>query len=142
VPQDELAEFDQLFVELTGRARRGRFEPNIDVYIDDDGVSVIVDVEIAGADADNLRVGVDARHLYILGRRIERRRASRGTLLQKEIFYGEFAKKLHLPVAVRYEDATATYRDGILTIRLPIAPTRHIPTHRAEIRMHVTRTIH
>lgn len=129
-----------MFVELAKQTRTGRFEPSTDVLIADDGKTVIVTVEIAGVDADGLRVGVDARHLFIMGTRTERRRTQRGTLLQKEIVYGQFAKKLHLPVAVRYEDATATYRDGFLTIHLPISQAHHIPTHRTEIRMTVTRT--
>ena len=137
---DFFAEFDAMFAELARRSRAGRFEPNADVYLSVDGTSMLVNVEIAGAEPADLRVMVEERRLYILGRRSERERDARGSLLLKEIAYGEFAKKIHLPVAVAYDDASASYRDGMLTIRLPISENSLLPTHRTEIRMTVRRT--
>jgi HSP20 family protein len=106
-----------------------------------DGSTMQVDVEIAGAEPTDLRVMVEARRLYIVGRRIDRERDGRGSVLQKEIAYGDFARKLHLPLAVNFDDATASYRDGILTIRLPISEHSAVPTRRTEIRMTVKRIL-
>ena len=136
---DFFAEFDAMFAERTRRTRPGAFEPNADVYVSADGQTISVNVEIAGAVPSELRVMVDERWLYILGRRYDRERAARGSVLMKEIEYGDFSKKIHLPVAVRYEDATASYRDGILTIRLPVSETSRRPVSRTEIRMSVRR---
>ncbi len=133
------AEFDALFADLARRSRPGTFAPNADVYLSADGATMQVDVEIAGAEPAELRVMVETRRLYIMGRRIDRERARRGSVLQKEIAYGDFAKKIHLPVAIAYDDATASYRDGILTIRLPISEHSDLPTRRTEIRMTVKR---
>ncbi|MBC5815430.1 MAG: Hsp20/alpha crystallin family protein [Candidatus Eremiobacteraeota bacterium] len=123
------------------KTRVGRWEPNSDVFIDEDHGQVVVKVELAGADAENLRVAVDERHLFIIGRRIDATRFSRGSFLQKEIEYGEFIKKIHLPVAVEYETVSSTYGAGILTIQLPISATQYVPTSRTEIRMIVKRTL-
>ena len=65
-----------MFIELARRARTGRFEPNCDVFLSDDGETLVVDVEIAGTDPAELRVGVEERHLFILGRRTRRDRAA------------------------------------------------------------------
>ena len=119
----------------------GRYEPNTDVFIDEEHGRLVVKVELAGADAENLRVAVDERHLIIIGRRIDATRFTRGSFLQKEIEYGEFSKKIHLPVAVEYETVSATYGAGILTISLAIAATEYVPTSRTEIRMIVKRTL-
>ncbi len=137
---DFFAEFDVTFAELARRARPGRFEPNADVFLSADGTSMLVNVELAGAEPADLRVMVEERRLYILGRRADRERDARGSMLLKEIAYGEFAKKIHLPVAVAFDEASAAYRDGILTIRLPISENSLLPTHRTEIRMTVRRT--
>ncbi len=137
---DFLAEFDALFADLARRSRPGRFEPNADVYLSDDGRVVVVDVEIAGADPTELRVMAEERRLHIIGRRIDRRRTGRGSVMLKEIAYGDFAKKLHLPFAVAHDEVTAAYRDGILTIALPISENA-LPVHRTEIRMTVRRTL-
>ncbi len=133
------AEFDALFAGLARKAKPGGFEPNADMYLSADGRSLLVNVEIAGADPAELRVMVEERRLYILGRRIDRERAARGSVLMKEIAYGDFIKRFHLPVAVAYDDAVASYRDGILTIRLLVAEDSLLPPRRTEIRMTVKR---
>ena len=140
VRQDEFhAEFDRLFADLARRAHHGRFEPNADVYVDRERERIVVVVELAGADADSLRVGIDERHLFIIGARVDRYSSS-GSIHQKEIQYGEFVKKLHLPAPVDEDHGSAVYRDGILTISLPLAPHASFPTRRTEIRMVVQRT--
>ncbi|MHB1551177.1 MAG: Hsp20/alpha crystallin family protein [Vulcanimicrobiaceae bacterium] len=135
------SEFERLFAELVRRPRGGGWEPNADVVLDEPVGNLIVTVELAGASSESLRIAVDERHLFIIGRRIQGTRLRSASLLQKEIAYGEFVKKIHLPVAVQYGDVTATYGDGMLTIALPIAQTEYIPTARTEIRLTVKRTL-
>jgi len=139
--EDPRAEFERLFAELIQRPRAGRWEPNADVVIDEDARRLVVRVELAAADSDNLRVFVDERHLFISGKRSESARLRGGSFLQKEIADGEFIKKLHLPVAVAHDEVTATYADGMLTIALPIAAGEYLPATRTEIRMIVKRIL-
>jgi HSP20 family protein len=140
VRQDDVAaDFDRIYQELSRRARHGRFEPNTDVYLSDDRATLIVTVEVAGADPAGLRVGLEERHLIILGVRHDRERSSRGSVLMKEIEYGQFLKRIHLPVAVTYEDAVAAYRDGMLVIRMPVAEPAYVPTSRTEVKITVQR---
>jgi len=134
------AEFDAMFADLARRARPGGFEPNADVFASADGQSIVVNVEIAGAEPVELRVMVEERRLYIVGRRYDRERDSRGSVLMKEIEYGDFVKKIHLPISVAYDEASASYRDGMLTIRLPVSENALLPRNRTEIRMTVRRT--
>lgn len=138
---DEIsAEFDRMFADLARRARIGRFEPNVDVYVDEDRTRIAVHVELAGADAESLRVGADERALYIFGRRVERADQRSRSILRKEIEYGEFQKKIRLPFPIDHDDAQATYRDGILSITVPISKAEDFPTqNRSEIRMIVRR---
>jgi HSP20 family protein len=134
------AEFDRMFADLARRARIGHFEPNADVYVDEGRTQILVHVELAGADADSLRVGVDERTLYIFGRRVERADQRPGSILRKEIEYGEFQKKIRLPFPIDHSDARATYRDGILSITVPVSKTEDFPTqNRTEVRMVVRR---
>jgi HSP20 family protein len=136
---DVCGEFDAMFAELARRVRPGRFEPNCDVYLSDDDAALVVKVEIAGAEPSELRVLLEERYLFIVGVRNERERGGRGSLLMKEIEYGDFVKKIHLPTPVADSGATALYRDGILTIRLPVSKESYRPTRRTEIRMTVKR---
>ncbi len=122
------------------RPRLGHFEPNADVVVDEERGQVVVAIEVAGADPQSLHVSVDERYLLISGRRSAANRLPRGSFVQKEISYGDFAKRIALPVAVDYGEVVASYTDGVLVIALPIAATAYLPTTRTEIRLIVKRT--
>jgi HSP20 family protein len=134
---DEILEFERLFAP---RGAHGRFEPNTDVHVDETDGSIVVHVELAGADAEALHITVDDAYLTIAGSRAQRDVSRDASLLRKEIQYGEFLKHIALPIAVRDDGATAVYRDGILTIRLPLAQSKKFPIVRTTIRMTVRRT--
>jgi HSP20 family protein len=125
---------------LAPRRAHGCFEPNTDVYLDEMDGDIVVHVELAGADADSLRVTVDDTYLTITGVRSMRDVSRNASLLRREIQYGEFVKQIPIPVAVLDDGATAVYRDGILTIRLPLAQSQTYPIVRTTIRMTVKRT--
>jgi HSP20 family protein len=130
---DDLLEFDRLSAL---RGPHGCFEPNADVLVDEaDGAFV----ELAGADAESLRVTIEDDHLIVTGKR-SRGVSRTASLLRKEIASGEFRKVIHLPLPVAAETASAIYRDGILSVRLPLAPTQKHPIIRTTIRMTVMRT--
>jgi len=122
------------------RARLGTFQPNVDVFVDEDGRRVVVVVEVAGTDPETLRVGFDERSLIVAGRRIEAGRLRRGSFAQKEIVRGEFARRVSLPVPVEYDEVEASYEDGLLIVVAPIATTAYTPTARTELHVMVRRT--
>jgi HSP20 family molecular chaperone IbpA len=128
-------------MDFTVRSRLG-FEPNADVFVDEERGLVVVAVEVAGADPKSLRVEVDGRYLSISGVRSEPVRFHRGSFIQKEISYGPFGKQVGLPVAVDLlGDTHASYADGVLVIALPISSSAYLPATRTEIRMIVKRTL-
>jgi HSP20 family protein len=127
-------------VEFLTRTRLGRFEPNADVFLDEDAGRVVVTVEIAGADPETLRIEVDERDLLITGRRLEPIRLRHGSFTQKEIAYGEFFKRVHLPAAVEYDGVTASYDGGVLIVAAPVTETGYLPTLRTELHIIVKRT--
>jgi HSP20 family protein len=127
-------------VEFVVRGRLGGFEPNADVFVDEENRRVVAVIEVAGADADSVRIGVEDRHLMVAGRRAELIRLRRGSFAQKEIAYGEFAKCVALPVPVEYDGAAASYDNGVLVISLPIAATAYQRTARTELHIMVKRT--
>lgn len=116
------------------------FQPNADVFVDEDERSVIAVVEVAGADAESLRVHVDERSLVITGRRLQAPRWRRGSFVQKEIVRGEFFKRIPLPVAIEYDSIAASYEDGLLVVVAPVAVTAYMPTSRTELHLVVKRT--
>ena len=127
-------------MEFVLRTRPATFEPNADVFVDEERRRVVAIVEVAGADTETLRIGVDERYLVIAGRRLDADRLRRGSFVQKEIGRGEFVKRIPLPVAVEYEGIAASYEDGLLIVVAPIAATAYFATARTELHIMVTRT--
>ncbi len=122
------------------RSQLGCFEPNADVFVDEDSSRVVAVIEVAGADAESVRVRIEERYLMVTGRRAEATRVRGGSFVQKEIAYGEFAKRIALPVAVEHDGAAAGYDNGLLVIALPIAATAYRATARTDLHILVTRT--
>ena len=62
-PDDLFREFDRMFADLsltlTSHARRGSFNPNADVYVTEGGRLIVVSVELAGVDRDNIKLVVE-----------------------------------------------------------------------------------
>jgi HSP20 family protein len=127
------------FERLARRGAHGCFEPNADALLDEAGGAFVVQVELAGADPESLRVVLDDAYLIVAGTRAPRGVARTASFLRKEIASGEFHKAIPVPLDVVVDDASADYRDGILTIRLPLAPARKHPIVRTTIRMTVKR---
>lgn len=89
-----------------------------DVFEDDD--QVIVRVEVPGMDKDHLSVEVQDGALIVAGsKRMERTTRRHYHMLQ--CAYGDFRRTISLPVAVRSDQASATYKHGVLIVELPKA---------------------
>jgi HSP20 family molecular chaperone IbpA len=127
-------------MEFVVRARVGTFQPNADVFIEEEGRRLVIVIEVAGADPETLRVGFDERFLVAAGRRLESAHLRCGSFVQKEIVNGEFVKRIALPVAVEYEGAAASYEDGFLIVVAPIASTAYLPTARTQLHVMIKRT--
>src|SRR4051812_5101666 len=118
-------EMDELFGDVFGAARgrvgrnHGGFSPAVDVYYTDAPPRAVVHAELAGIDIDELGLEIEGRELVIAGHR--RPADAEGRVYQQlEIDFGPFRRSIPLGADVVAEEAQATYRDGILTIELPL----------------------
>lgn len=116
-------------MEFVRRVSLATFQPNADVFVDEEGRRVVVVLEVAGADPETLRVAFDNGSLVAAGRR-GKSLPRRGSFIRKEIAHGEFLKRIPLPIAIDYEGLAASYEDGFLVVVAPIAATAYIPTAR------------
>lgn len=123
--RDRLNELEELFADLWqvprfAAALRHGFRPQLDCFRTEDPPEVVVVVELAGADPDQLRIEAVARTLVISGVR-PRPRCEGGIFYRSEIEYGRYHREVELGVDVDLENATATYERGLLRIVLPVA---------------------
>jgi len=83
--------------------------------------TLVVRAEIAGIDPDkDVEVTVTDGTLHIVAERREEESAEEKEYVRKEFRYGSFSRAITLPEGVSETDITATYKDGILEVRVPV----------------------
>ena len=87
---------------------------------DQEGTRVIR-AEMPGIDPDkDVEINVADGLLTIKAERTEREETSKQHFHRKEIRYGGFSRTVPLPEGVNESDITASYKDGILEVRVPV----------------------
>jgi HSP20 family protein len=133
-------EMDELFGTVWQRpalaTRRGRgFSPRVDVYYCGEPPKAIVKADLAGIELSAVSLEVSGRELVISGERAIQETEGR-VYQQVEIDTGPFRRVVELGADVEADSATATYRDGVLRVELPLAEpedkTRRVPIERAD----------
>lgn len=86
-----------------------------------DGNTEVIRAELAGIDPDkDLQITVTDGMLRIdAERRSEKKTEDKG-YVRHELHYGSLTRTLSLPEGTTESDITATYKDGILEIRVPV----------------------
>lgn len=90
-----------------------------------DGDTVVLRVEAPGIDPDkDVEVTVAEGVLRVTAHRQEKEETKDKSGYRSEFHYGELSRSMQLPDHVAVGDVKATYRDGILEIRVPIPPEK------------------
>jgi HSP20 family protein len=96
----------------------------------DDG-KLVVRAELPGIDPDkDVELTVTDGMLHIAAQRREEAKTEDKGYVRRELRYGSFSRSLPLPEGVSEGDVTATYKDGILEVRVHAPqpqPARKIP---------------
>jgi HSP20 family protein len=126
-PLKELMEFqermDSLFDSTLARTRReevlkrSTWTPSVDIY--ETGDEIVVDVELAEIDVDDLVVDVERGVLTIKGERSLSKETKAGQYHLVERSYGPFSRSFALPESVDPGGVKGNYKNGILTLKLP-----------------------
>jgi HSP20 family protein len=89
----------------------------VDVYQTDD--DIVVRSTIAGARIEDIDIQVTQDMVTIKGHRKPEEHISPEGFFHRELYWGAFSRAVILPVDIDSEGAKASYKNGILTIRLP-----------------------
>jgi HSP20 family protein len=127
-------EVDRLFREFFGEERtpaaRG-WTPSVDIY--ETPAEVVVQAELPGVKREDIQIELTDDRLTLRGKKERSQEAENATYHLLERNYGEFERSFVLNVPVDIDKAEASYRDGVLTIRLPkVEPKR---AKRIEVRV-------
>ena len=85
----------------------------------DDG-TLVIRADLPGIDPDkDVELTVSGGMLHIEAERREEEKREEKGYLRQEVRYGSLSRSLPLPEGVTEADITATYKDGVLEIRIP-----------------------
>ena len=121
-PMDIQTQMSRLFDNFFGQpSPSGMMErawtPAVDMY--ETKNEIVVAVELPGVNEKDIRLSITGDLLTIQGERQwsdENREAGR---YRQERWFGKFERALSLPIPVETGQVKATYRDGVLTVKLP-----------------------
>jgi len=103
------------FTEL--EARFARFTPSIDVREDDEAFTVRA--EIPGIAEKDIEVQVTDDTITIKGEKKEEQEDKGKDYYCMERSYGSFHRTIRMPVTVNREAVDASFKNGVLTVKLP-----------------------
>jgi HSP20 family protein len=119
--QDEMNRlFNQFFRGGTGEeAGWGlrTWTPPVDIYETDD--ALILKAELPGVSKDDVNVDIHNNTLILRGERKHEAEVKEENYHRVERAYGTFQRSFVLPTLVDQEHVQATYKDGVLELRLP-----------------------
>lgn len=115
--EDMLEGFDEDFQRLPQWWGDGRFVPHIDVSEDEE--SVMLTAELPGMTKDDLEVTIEDGMLIMRGEKREEEVKEGATWRRTERHYGHFERRVRVPEHVDTEKIEATYKDGVLKLRMP-----------------------
>jgi len=123
--------FDRMFDEFSyGRERA--WTPAIDV-VRDDG-HLVVRADLPGIKPEEVKIEVDDDILTISGEHEERTDEKDDNYVRRERRYGSFARSMALPGGIDAKKITASTRDGVVEVTVPLPkeatkePVRITPT--------------
>ena len=90
----------------------------IDVYKNSDD-EIVVQSTVAGVDPDNLEINITNESVTIRGKRERSEKIEDKDFFYQECFWGSFSRSVILPEEVDADKSVATFKNGVLTIRLP-----------------------
>jgi HSP20 family protein len=126
--------FNQLDSAAQGSSSTGNaisWVPNVDVV--QQGNELVARVDLPGVDLDDVVVEVGDDAIRISGERLEEHSDEDGPVYRFERTYGAFYREIPLPEGAMTDQATATFNDGVLEIRMPAPPDQVSRGRRLEV---------
>jgi HSP20 family protein len=91
--------------------------PALDLYTTEE--AVVAKVALPGVKPETVDVSVTDGAVTIRGSWDEEKETTEAGYLHKELSRGSFGRSFSLPTAVNAEEATASFKDGLLTLTIP-----------------------
>lgn len=95
--------------------------PAVDMF--EEGGSLVVKAELPGVTKESLNLRIVDNNLIISGEKSTEEKIERSNFLRLERSHGSFSRTLGLPDGLDTEHIRASFRDGVLEVRIPRTET-------------------
>jgi HSP20 family protein len=123
---DIQSEMNRLFDSFFGRPGQSQgsgvervWAPPVDMYETSD--ELVVTVELPGLSEKDIHLSITGDMLTIKGERQWNQEVKQDQFYRNERWFGRFERALPLSVPIQADMVKASYRDGVLTVKLPKA---------------------
>ena len=114
----EINRLDRMFSDFFNESRGWAWVPPVDIFESDDH-QVVIKMELPEVRREDIGITLENDVLTVQGSRKREHEIARDRFHRMERQYGTFTRSFTLPPTVDASGIAATYRDGVLTIRLP-----------------------
>ncbi|MEK7520905.1 MAG: Hsp20/alpha crystallin family protein [Patescibacteria group bacterium] len=104
------SEAAEIFEEAEGQL-------TIDVY--QTPTEIVIQSTIAGVGPENLDIAITNESVTVKGKRERPEEVKEEDYFYQECYWGRFSRSIILPQEIDADQSTATFKNGVLTIRLP-----------------------
>lgn len=94
--------------------------PRVNMFENED--ALVIEAEIPGMKKEDLDIRISEDVVTITGEKKSQEKTEKKDFYYEERSVGSFTRKLCLPVETDTAKAAATFRDGVLEIRIPKSP--------------------
>jgi HSP20 family protein len=124
------APFTKAFREAMERLSDGPLAPALDLFTTTE--AVVAKAALPGVKPDDVDITIGDDLVTISGSVKEESETTKGGYVHRELSHGSFRRSFWLPTAVSPEAATASLKDGLLTITIP-KTERAKPNHHVKV---------
>jgi len=116
-------EINRLLEDFFGETTEERVPANImrvpSVDVIDQGNEILVRAEMPGIDKNNIQIEAAQQGLTIRAEIKKEEEEQKESFIRKERRMGFFQRIIPLPVEIKPNEVKATYKDGVLEVKLP-----------------------
>ena len=114
----EIDRLNRMFADFQNEAFNQAWVPAVDIY-ETDGHEVVIKAELPDVKKEDINVTFENNVLTLSGERKQEETTKREQYQRVERHFGSFSRSFTLPASVDASRIVASYKDGVLTIRLP-----------------------
>ncbi len=114
----EVDRLNRMFSDLQTEAFNQAWVPAVDIY-ETETHEVVIKAELPDVKKEDIGVTVENNVLTLTGERKQEQSVKREQFQRVERRFGSFSRSFTLPATVDASQIAASYKDGVLTVRLP-----------------------